>query len=90
MQGLEAGYIAGLGTIAGNMVWIGSVIFGFRFFVIPWLSFDLFRYFLGFVLLIKYMLFPLHLIFHRKSDETMRIRKKGFHISGRSKNSQKS
>jgi hypothetical protein len=55
MQGLEAGYIAGLGTIAGNMVWIGSVIFGFRFFVIPWLSFDLFRYFLGFVLLIKYM-----------------------------------
>ena len=55
MQGLEAGYIAGLGTIAGNMVWIGSVIFGFRFLVIPWLSFDLFRYFLGFVLLIKYM-----------------------------------
>ena len=55
MQGLEAGYIAGLGTIAGNIVWIGSVIFGFRFLVIPWLSFDLFRYFLGFVLLIKYM-----------------------------------
>lgn len=55
MQGLEAGYIAGLGTIAGNMVWIGSFIFGFRFLVIPWLSLDIVRYGLGFLLLIKYM-----------------------------------
>lgn len=55
MQGLEAGYIAGLGTIAGNVLWIGSVIFGLRFIVIPWLSFDIFRYILGFVLLVKYM-----------------------------------
>nr|YP_009492114.1 hypothetical chloroplast protein RF1 [Pseudopediastrum boryanum]AWI68597.1 hypothetical chloroplast protein RF1 [Pseudopediastrum boryanum] len=55
MQGLEAGYIAGLGTIAGNFVWIGSVIFGFRFLVIPWLSFDILRYLLGFILLVKYM-----------------------------------
>ena len=55
MQGLEAGYIAGLGTIAGNMVWIGSFIFGFRFLIIPWLSLDILRYVLGFMLLIKYM-----------------------------------
>lgn len=55
MQGLEAGYIAGLGTIAGNFVWIGSIIFGFRFLVIPWLSFDILRYLLGFILLVKYM-----------------------------------
>ena len=55
MQGLEAGYIAGLGTIAGNVLWIGSVVFGLRFIVIPWLSFDIFRYVLGFVLLVKYM-----------------------------------
>nr|YP_009492022.1 hypothetical chloroplast protein RF1 [Pediastrum angulosum]AWI68099.1 hypothetical chloroplast protein RF1 [Pediastrum angulosum] len=55
MQGLEAGYIAGLGTIAGNFVWIGSVIFGLRFLVIPWLSFDILRYLLGFILLVKYM-----------------------------------
>nr|YP_009491922.1 putative chloroplast protein RF1 [Lacunastrum gracillimum]AWI68014.1 putative chloroplast protein RF1 [Lacunastrum gracillimum] len=55
MQGLEAGYIAGLGTIAGNLIWIGSVIFGFRFFIIPWLSFDILRYLLGFILLVKYM-----------------------------------
>nr|YP_009238211.1 hypothetical chloroplast protein RF1 [Chromochloris zofingiensis]AMO01089.1 hypothetical chloroplast protein RF1 [Chromochloris zofingiensis] len=55
MQGLEAGYIAGLGTIAGNVLWIGSVIFGLRFIVIPWLSLDILRYVLGFILLVKYM-----------------------------------
>jgi hypothetical protein len=55
MQGLEAGFISGLGTIAGNIVWIGSIIFGLRFVVIPWLSLDLFRYFLGFILIVKYM-----------------------------------
>lgn len=55
MQGLEAGYIAGLGTIAGNVLWIGSVLFGLRCLVIPWLSLDILRYILGFILLIKYM-----------------------------------
>jgi threonine/homoserine/homoserine lactone efflux protein len=55
MQGLEAGYLAGLGSIVGNILWITSVIFGLRFFVIPWLSLDIFRYILGFVLLVKYM-----------------------------------
>ncbi len=55
MQGLEAGFISGLGTIAGNILWIGSILFGFRFVVIPWLSLDLFRYFLGFLLIVKYM-----------------------------------
>lgn len=55
MQGLEAGYVAGLGSIAGSILWITSVIFGWRFFVIPWLSLDIFRYLLGFVLLVKYM-----------------------------------
>jgi hypothetical protein len=55
MQGLEAGYLSGLGTLAGNIVWIGSIVFGLRFIVIPWLSFDVFRYGLGFLLLINYM-----------------------------------
>jgi hypothetical protein len=55
MQGLEAGYIAGLGTIAGNFLWLASIILGWRFIVIPWLSFDIFRYILGFVLLVKYL-----------------------------------
>ena len=55
VQGLEAGYISGLGTIAGNMVWLTSIILGFRFIIIPWLSLDLLRYILGFSLLVKYM-----------------------------------
>ena len=55
MQGLEAGYLAGLGTLAGNILWIGSIIFGLRFIVIPWISLDILRYMLGFLLLVKYM-----------------------------------
>ena len=55
MQGLEAGYLSGLGSICGNILWITSVIFGWRFFVIPWLSLDIFRYLLGFIILVKYM-----------------------------------
>jgi hypothetical protein len=55
MQGLEAGYIAGLGTVAGNFLWLASIILGWRFFVIPWLSLDIFRYLLGFILLVKYI-----------------------------------
>ncbi len=55
MQGLEAGYIAGLGTITGSILWIACIIFGCRFFVIPWISLDIFRYILGFILLVKYM-----------------------------------
>jgi hypothetical protein len=44
IQGLEAGYIAGLGTIAGNILWVASIIFGCRFLIIPWLSLDYIRY----------------------------------------------
>lgn len=55
MQGLSAGYIAGLGTIAGNIFWLTSVILGWRCIVIPWLSLDIWRYGIGFILLIKYM-----------------------------------
>jgi hypothetical protein len=55
MQGLEAGYMAGLGTIAGNILWISSIILGWRFIVIPWLSLDILRYILGFILLLKYL-----------------------------------
>lgn len=55
MQGIDAGYYAGLGTIAGNILWFSSIIFGWRFFVIPWLSFDIFRYFFGFLLISKFL-----------------------------------
>nr|ALO21233.1 hypothetical chloroplast RF1 [Chloromonas radiata] len=59
-QGIEAGYIAGIGIIAGNILWLASIIFGWRFFVIPWLSLDILRYVLGFVILIKFMWHAAH------------------------------
>jgi hypothetical protein len=55
MQGVEIGYLAGLGTIVGNLLWLSSIIFGWRFFIIPWLSFDILRYLIGFTLLVKYL-----------------------------------
>ncbi len=54
MQGVEAGYSAALGTMAASLFWLTSIIFGLRFIVVPWMSLDLFRYWLGFLLLMKY------------------------------------
>nr|AYQ95324.1 hypothetical chloroplast RF1 [Uronema sp. CCAP 334/1] len=54
MQGVEAGYSAALGTLAASLFWFGSILFGLRFIVVPWMSLDLFRYWLGFLLLMKY------------------------------------
>jgi len=55
MQGVEAGYLAGLGTIAGNLVWISCIVLGFRAIVIPWVSLDILRYVLGIALVFKYL-----------------------------------
>lgn len=55
IQGLEAGYISGLGVVSGNVFFLASVIFGWRFFLIPWISLDIFRYVFGFILLVKYI-----------------------------------
>nr|YP_009774506.1 hypothetical chloroplast RF1 [Aphanochaete elegans]QJA13697.1 hypothetical chloroplast RF1 [Aphanochaete elegans] len=54
MQGVEAGFAAALGTMLANIFWLTSVLFGLRFIVVPWVSLDLFRYWLGFLLLMKY------------------------------------
>lgn len=55
MQGVEAGYLAGLGTIAGNLLWISCIVLGFRAIVIPWISLDMLRYAVGTVLVFKYL-----------------------------------
>ena len=54
MQGLEIGYIAAIGTMTANLFWLICVLFGIRWVVIPWMSLDILRYWLGFILLIKY------------------------------------
>nr|ACQ90821.1 hypothetical chloroplast RF1 [Neglectella solitaria] len=52
IQGNIAGICAGLGNIFGQILFISSVLFGLRFLVIPWFSFEPFNYFIGvFVLL---------------------------------------
>jgi len=55
MQGVEAGYYAGLGTIAGNLVWISCIVLGLRSFVIPWVALDTLRYAIGVALVFKYL-----------------------------------
>lgn len=55
VEGLQAGFAAGLGTVLGNVSWVACVVFGFRFILIPWLSLDWLRYLLGFVLLVQYL-----------------------------------
>lgn len=54
MQGMEIGYIAAIGTMTANIFWLICVLFGVRSIVIPWMSLDILRYWLGFMLLIKY------------------------------------
>nr|ANB40194.1 hypothetical chloroplast protein RF1 [Koshicola spirodelophila] len=54
MQGVEAGYAAAIGTLSANLFWLMSILFGFRFIVVPWISLDLVRYWLGFILIMKY------------------------------------
>nr|YP_009632265.1 hypothetical chloroplast RF1 [Parallela transversalis]AYQ22854.1 hypothetical chloroplast RF1 [Parallela transversalis] len=55
VQGVEAGFLSGLGSLVGSLLWTASILFGWRFLVLPWLSLDLLRYSLGLILLVQYM-----------------------------------
>lgn len=52
IQGNVAGIAAGLGNIIGQVFFIASVIFGWRFFLIFWFSFEPLTYILGIFLLL--------------------------------------
>lgn len=52
IQGNVAGIAAGLGNIFGQLLFIGSVIFGFRFLLIPWFLLEPFTYVFGVILLL--------------------------------------
>ncbi len=52
IQGNIAGIAAGLGNIFGQLFFIGSIVLGFRFLLIPWLSFEPLNYILGIFLLL--------------------------------------
>nr|YP_009106485.1 hypothetical chloroplast RF1 [Geminella minor]AIT95296.1 hypothetical chloroplast RF1 [Geminella minor] len=52
IQGPIAGIISALGNIFGQCFFLISIIFGLRFFIIPWLSFEPINYFFGVFLLL--------------------------------------
>lgn len=52
IQGNVAGIAAGLGNIFGQIFFIGSVLLGFRFLIIPWFSFEPLSYIVGIFLLL--------------------------------------
>lgn len=52
IQGNIAGIAAGLGNIFGQIFFIGSVVLGFRFLLIPWLSYEPLNYIIGVLLLL--------------------------------------
>nr|YP_009105997.1 hypothetical chloroplast RF1 [Gloeotilopsis sterilis]AIT94808.1 hypothetical chloroplast RF1 [Gloeotilopsis sterilis] len=52
IQGTIAGLVSALGNIFGQCVFLIFIIFGLRFFIIPWFSFEPINYFLGIFLLL--------------------------------------
>ena len=52
VQGIPAGISAALGSIFGHFLFLGTIFFGIRFFLIPWLSFDSVQYLLGLFLIL--------------------------------------
>ena len=50
IEGIPAGVAAGMGVIAGQSFLFLCLLFGFRFLIFPWLSFEFLHYILGIVL----------------------------------------
>ena len=53
VEGIPAGIAAGLGTIVGQSFFLASVLFGWRWLVIPWLSLEPFNYVVGLLVLLQ-------------------------------------
>lgn len=62
IQGIPAGIASGLGLILGQFLFVGSVIFGLRFLIIPFFSFEPLTYIFG-ILLIFSIIFDM---FHER------------------------
>lgn len=52
LQGTIAGIVSALGHIFGQCVFLIFILFGVRFFIIPWFSFEPIHYFFGIILLL--------------------------------------
>lgn len=53
IQGLAAGISSSLGTIFGQILLLTCILFGCRFFVVPWFNFQVVNYFLGIILVLN-------------------------------------
>ena len=53
VEGIPAGIAAGLGTIVGQSFFLASVLFGWRWLLIPWLSLEPFNYMVGLLVLLQ-------------------------------------
>jgi len=63
IQGLPAGIASGLGTILGQWWFATCVLFGLRFFIIPWFSFEPINFINGICLLLNII----HEMTHQRS-----------------------
>ena len=63
IQGLPAGIASGLGTILGQWWFATCVLFGLRFFIIPWFSFEPLNFIIGICLLLNII----HEMTHQRS-----------------------
>lgn len=65
IQGDLAGLAAGLGIIGGHIAFLTCVLFGIRFVIVPWFSFEPLNYIIGLVLLFK-------IIFDMKTERAIK------------------
>ena len=63
VEGIPAGVAAGLGTIVGQSCFLASILFGWRWVLIPWLSFEPLNYLVGILVLFQ----TIYTICHRPS-----------------------
>ena len=61
IQGYPAGIAAFLGTIVGQITLIASILFGFRFLILPWFGFEFVNHFIGLILLVTMIYDIIHL-----------------------------
>lgn len=63
VEGIPAGVAAGMGTIVGQSCFLASILFGWRWVLIPWLSFEPLNYLVGILVLFQ----TIYTICHRPS-----------------------
>lgn len=72
IQGIPAGIASGFGTVLGQWFFTTSVVFGLRFFIIPWVALEPLTYIMGVCLIVKII----HDMAHEKSFRIIQLHEK--------------